>query len=52
VEGVSKRNIKEWIGRTSQNKSVVFPRGEAKVGDTVKIKIIDSSSATLIGEQV
>ncbi|MDE6416430.1 MAG: tRNA (N6-isopentenyl adenosine(37)-C2)-methylthiotransferase MiaB [Duncaniella sp.] len=52
VEGVAKRSKEQMVGRTQQNKSVVFPRGEAKVGDTVKIKIIDSSSATLIGEQV
>ncbi len=51
VEGVAKRSKEQMVGRTGQNKTVVFPRGEAKVGDIVRVKIIDSSSATLIGEQ-
>ncbi len=50
VEGVSKRNIKEWIGRTSQNKSVVFPRGDFKVGDFVDVTITDATSATLFAK--
>lgn len=48
VEGVSKRSTKQWVGRTEQNKTCVFPRGEFKVGDTVRVKVKDSSSATLI----
>ncbi|MDE5786574.1 MAG: tRNA (N6-isopentenyl adenosine(37)-C2)-methylthiotransferase MiaB, partial [Duncaniella sp.] len=52
AEGVAKRSREQMVGRTPQNKSVVFPRGDIKVGQTVKIMIIDSSSATLIGEQV
>ena len=50
VEGVSKRNIKEWIGRTSQNKSVVFPKGDFKVGDFVDVTITDATSATLFAK--
>ena len=49
VEGVSKRSTKQMVGRTQQNKTVVFDRGEAKVGDTVSVTIDDVSSATLIG---
>ncbi|MGM9800374.1 MAG: tRNA (N6-isopentenyl adenosine(37)-C2)-methylthiotransferase MiaB [Muribaculaceae bacterium] len=49
VEGVSKRSTKQMVGRTQQNKTVVFDRGEAKVGDTVSVMIDDVSSATLIG---
>ncbi len=52
VEGVSKRSTASMVGRTSQNKTVVFPRGEARVGDFVKVKVADSSSATLIGDIV
>lgn len=52
VEGVAKRSKEQMVGRTQQNKSVVFPRGDVKVGQTVKVKIVDSSSATLIGELV
>ncbi len=50
IEGVSKRSTKQWVGRNSQNKTVVFPRIEGqKVGDTVPVTIGDASSATLLG---
>lgn len=52
VEGMSKRSREQFVGRTPQNKTVVFPRGDYRVGDTVKVKVIDSSSATLIAELV
>ena len=52
VEGVSKRSKDEMMGRTSQNRSVVFPRGNAKVGDLVKVRITDASSATLRAELI
>jgi tRNA-2-methylthio-N6-dimethylallyladenosine synthase len=52
VEGVSKRSEKELFGRTSQNKVVVFPRGNYKSGDYVKVKIERCSPATLMGEPV
>ena len=48
VEGVSKRSTEQWMGRTSQNKAAVFPRGNFKVGDLVKVRVKDASSATLI----
>lgn len=52
VEGVSKRSDEELFGRTSQNKVVVFPRGDHKPGDFLRIRITDASSATLRGEEV
>ncbi len=52
IEGVSKRSTSEFFGRTSQNKVVVFPRKDTKVGETVKVRINTVSSATLIGELV
>lgn len=52
VEGVSKRSKEQMVGRTQQNKTCVFPRGEFKIGDTVKVKVVDSSSATLICDLV
>lgn len=48
VEGVSKRSIDQWVGRNEQNKACVFPRGNYRTGDFVRVKVIDSSSATLI----
>lgn len=50
VEGASKRDAEEYCGRTTQNKMVVFPRGDARVGDFVRVRVIDASSATLRGE--
>ena len=52
VEGPSKRNPQEYCGRTSQNKFVVFPKGNSSKGDFVKVRISDASSATLHGELV
>ncbi len=52
VEGVSKRSSDELFGRTSQNKVVVFPRGDFKPGDFVRVRVTDASSATLRGETV
>lgn len=52
VEGVSKRSTQQLVGRTQQNKTCVFPRGNAKVGDFLKVIVRDSSSATLICNQV
>ena len=52
VEGVSKRSKEQFFGRTSQNKVVVFPREDNRIGDYVHVKINEASSATLIGEIV
>ena len=49
VEGVSKRSADELFGRTSQNKVVVFPRGNHKPGDFIRVRVTDASSATLKG---
>ncbi|MFI3266070.1 MAG: tRNA (N6-isopentenyl adenosine(37)-C2)-methylthiotransferase MiaB [Rikenellaceae bacterium] len=50
VEGVSKRSDKQMIGRTSQNRVVVFDRADCKIGDYATVKINDCTSATLFGE--
>jgi len=50
VEGISKKSKDHFFGRNSQNKVVVFPRLNYKVGDYVEVEIIDCTSATLIGE--
>lgn len=52
IEGVSKRSKEQMVGRSSQNKTFVFPRGNCRIGDTVKVKAVSASSATLIGELV
>lgn len=50
VEGRSKRSADEYFGRTSQNKVVVFPKGNVRPGDFVRVRVTDASSATLRGE--
>lgn len=50
VESVSKRSTDQWVGRTSQNKTCVFPRGSFHPGDLVKVRVTDATSATLICE--
>lgn len=52
AEGVSKRSKEQLFGRTEQNKVVVFDRGSHRIGDFVKVKITESSSATLKGIEV
>lgn len=52
VEGFSKRSKEQFFGRTEQNKVVVFDRGNHKIGDFVKVKVLESSSATLKGVEV
>ena len=52
VEGFSKRSHQQLCGRTEQNKMVVFDKGSHHIGETVRVKIINSTSATLFGEEV
>jgi tRNA-2-methylthio-N6-dimethylallyladenosine synthase len=52
IEGDSKRSPDDWMGRNTQNKVVVFPKGNSnfKKGDYVMVKITDSTQATLLGK--
>ena len=50
VEGRSKRSADDFFGRTSQNKVVVFPRGDARPGQFRRVRVTGFSSATLLGE--
>ena len=52
VEGESRRNKEQLCGRTSQNKMVVFDRGDHKAGDYVQVRVTACTSATLIGEEI
>ena len=52
IEGVSKRSREQFFGRTEQNRTAVFDRKGYKIGDFVKVKINDSTAATLLGEIV
>ena len=52
VEGFSKRSREQLCGRTEQNKMVVFDKGNNHIGETVRVRIASSTSATLFGEEV
>ncbi|GHT06087.1 tRNA-2-methylthio-N(6)-dimethylallyladenosine synthase [Bacteroidia bacterium] len=52
VEGFSKRSREQLFGRTSQNKVVIFDKGNYHVGDLVHVDITDATSATLFGKPV
>ena len=49
VEGFSKRSREQLCGRTEQNKMVVFPKENHHIGEKVMVKIVGSTSATLLG---
>ena len=52
IEKESKKSNLYWAGRNQQNTVVVFPKDSHKLGDFVKVKIKECTSATLIGESI
>jgi tRNA-2-methylthio-N6-dimethylallyladenosine synthase len=52
IEKESKKSNLYWAGRNQQNTVVVFPKNSHKLGDFVKVKIKECTSATLIGESI
>lgn len=52
VEGFSKRSREDMYGRTSQYKTVVFPREGRHIGEYVQVLIEEASAATLKGRIV
>ena len=52
VEGFSKRSHEDMFGRTSQYKTVVFPRAGRHIGELVQVRVLEASAATLRGEIV
>ena len=52
LENFSKRSRDQLMGRTEQNKAVVVDKGCHHIGETVRVRITGSSSATLLGEIV
>ena len=49
IDKESKKSNLEWAGRNSQNLTVVFPKGDFKLGDFVNVKITDCTTGTLKG---
>ncbi len=53
IECDSKRSSNDWLGKTSQNKKVVWPKqANDRPGDYVQVLITDSTSLTLFGRAV
>ena len=52
IEGVSKRSREQLFGRTEQNKVVIFDRADHRIGETIRVRITEATSATLKGEVV
>ena len=52
LESVSKRSREQLMGRTQQNKAVVVDKGTHHVGQTIRVRITGSTSATLFGEEI
>ena len=54
IEGDSKKSDQDWMGRTSHNKVIVFPKGDKGLnkGDYALVKVIECTKATLLGEVV
>jgi len=54
IESNSKRSEADWMGRSSQNKVIVFPKEtyELKKGDYVMVNVTDCTQATLLGKIV
>jgi tRNA-2-methylthio-N6-dimethylallyladenosine synthase len=52
IEGNSKRSEQDWMGRSSQNKVIVFPKEQYNLqkGDYVKVQVTDCTQATLLGK--
>ena len=47
IEGASKRSADQLYGRNSQNKVIIFPKGNHKIGEYVDVTVKDCTAATL-----
>lgn len=52
IEGTSHRRNDQLFGRNSQNKVIVFDKGDLKPGIYVNVEVTSCTAATLIGEVV
>lgn len=51
VEGKAKRGDEVFMGRTRCNRKVIYKGTENEIGKLLKVKILETSSTTLIGEK-
>ncbi len=52
IESESKKSNRDFYGRADNNKAVVFPKENLKVGDYAMVKITDCTSGTLLGKVI
>lgn len=52
IEGDSNKSDKDWKGRNTHNKMLVFPKGNRQLnkGDYVNVRVTHATSGTLLGE--
>ncbi len=52
IEGNSKKSAADWMGRSSENKVIVFPKenNNLQKGSYVNVQIVDCTQGTLIGK--
>ena len=52
IEGSSKKSEDDWMGRTSENKVMIFPKGtfNYNAGDYVYVKTLSCTQGTLLGD--
>lgn len=50
VEKESKKSASHWMGRTEENKIVVFPKNGFKQGEFAYLQIVDADGVTLFGK--
>ena len=49
IERDSAKSNREWMGRTTTNKTVIFPKSQESIGDLARVTINRCNSATLFG---
>lgn len=52
IEGFSKKSRNQYFGRTAESKVVVFDKKSHRIGQTIRVRINDYTSATLLGESI
>lgn len=52
TEGFSKRSKEQLFGRSSQNKVIIFDKGNHRIGELVSVRVTGFTSATLFGEVI
>lgn len=51
IEGVSKRSADQLYGRNSQNKVIIFPKGNHQIGEYAEVTVTRCTPATLFAEK-